>query len=944
MRIWPNREKIFLLVVWNLFLIFFFPSFSGAQLLNIHKIAANQDSSYALRQDGKVISWGANGNGQLGYSTSPLTYAVYPGTVLDSRDVTLLTSVSYHTMVLKGDGTVWGWGYNGSGQLSTGAMGGNYTLPVQAKKNSTEFMTRVESVSTSNQRTYFLKEDGTVWGVGDNSNGELGIGMVFGGPCGGGGYCYPVQVKNSGAANDFLKDVVLVSAGGTHTVVKKVDGTVWAWGMNWAGEIGDGTMERRYYPVRIRKNSSVYLSGVVDIKASGMNSTTIALLEDRTVWTWGSNIHYLLGIGSTDEYNTKRVYPQNVEIDGGGNLTNVIAISIGNGRAAALKADGTVWCWGAYALGDGTPNSRTRAVQVKTSASEFLNDVIAISSGGDHTLALKSDGSVWSWGSNSSGQVGTGNRNTPQLYAVPVQMPKTLISLVAPRNVSSGQRGPLDVFYQNIFNDVLGEAVIVMDIPKSFQYVSSTNNGILWDDGVKHQVFWKLGNVEILQRGNLSVTVQVPGGLPESVNEVTVEIGARNLTSNFNLDDYLNYNPKKIVSEKTFTPTEINTTLSSDQKMKDLYDYALGLGYAFYDVAKQIEFNDGDTLTTLTFVDPAGKNVVFLHRVNDQMFLEKYVGNAYTRFDQNGGYTVDLNEGTIDAWGTWAESHSLKFYHCLFNCFGQKFATWAIKKVLGLGGAIGMGVNCFKCMQYQDIASCAKCIMEVLDVGMPIISPAIDFGKCLGECLGNPDKHICTKDLLRCEQNETLAKWLGIGTDWSVRTVCDKTIGTYSPLEEWIACNVGQKCYNGECLSLRQIEYKGTFTSGSVKVSNVPVAVVRNVSTWNARDPNQKSVDYPGDVIPGQRLMYTIDYENIGRGTAYSVFILDELDTNLDESTLTINNGGSFLSPKRLLEWEIGTVPPGGKGVVTFSVNVKPNVNHGTQILNAGQCSLSERA
>jgi len=101
-----------------------------------------------------------------------------------------------------------------------------------------------------------------------------------------------------------------------------------------------------------------------------------------------------------------------------------------------------------------------------------------------------------------------------------------------------------------------------------------------------------------------------------------------------------------------------------------------------------------------------------------------------------------------------------------------------------------------------------------------------------------------------------------------------------------------------------------------------------------ARDPNAKSVDAPGDVLPGQTLTYTVEYENEGAGTAYGVYILDELDTDLSETTLTINNEGAYSEASRRLNWELGELDAGEQGLVTYSIDIKDDLPSGTEIIN----------
>jgi alpha-tubulin suppressor-like RCC1 family protein len=232
------------------------------------------------------------------------------------------------------------------------------------------------AVAAGPTHTLSLKSDGTVWAWGNNSSGQLGDGTTT-------IRTAPVQVSG-------LTRVVAVAAGRTHSLALKDDGTVWAWGDNSAGELGDGTTVPRLRPVQVNQ-----LHGVVAIAAGGLHFN-LALKRDGTVSAWGDNFYGQLG----DTTRTPRLRP--VEVQG---LHDVTAISAGYGHAIALLANGSVSTWGWNALGqlgDGTLIDRATPAIVRG-----VGNAVAVTAGTlSHTLVLKGDGTLLGWGNNYSGQLG----------------------------------------------------------------------------------------------------------------------------------------------------------------------------------------------------------------------------------------------------------------------------------------------------------------------------------------------------------------------------------------------------------------------------------------------------------------------------------------------------------------------------------------------------------
>jgi alpha-tubulin suppressor-like RCC1 family protein len=248
--------------------------------------------------------------------------------------------------------------------------------------------TTATSVTGGRYHSLALASNGTVWAWGDNAFGQIGDGTTT-------QRTTPVQVSG-------LSNITAISTHDDHSLALDSSGNLWAWGYNSFGQVGDGTTTNRLAPALI-------LTNVTAISAGGRHS--LALRSNGTVWVWGENSYGQMGDGTTS--NTPRTSPGQVP-----GLSGISAISAGSRFSLALASNGTVWSWGYNfnsELGEGTNITRLSPVQVSG-----LTNVVSISAGSNHSLAVDSSGNLWAWGDNSSGQIGNGTMGSA--VALPTQV------------------------------------------------------------------------------------------------------------------------------------------------------------------------------------------------------------------------------------------------------------------------------------------------------------------------------------------------------------------------------------------------------------------------------------------------------------------------------------------------------------------------------------------
>ena len=245
-------------------------------------------------------------------------------------------------------------------------------------ENPTQIMDNAKSVSLGNMHSAAIREDGTLWVWGLNDHGQVGDGS---------------SEQEINAPVKVLDDVAFVSLGGSHSSAITKDGSLWTWGLNDRGQLGDGTTEDRGTPVKV-------MDGVASVSLGASHSA--AVKQDGSLWIWGDNSHGQLG----DETAENRITPVKV-------MDGVVSVSLGSSYSAAIRSDGSLWAWGLNddgQVGDGTTENRITPVKV-------MDGVESVSLGATHSAAVAKDGSLWTWGFNGgSGKLGDGtteDRSTP---------------------------------------------------------------------------------------------------------------------------------------------------------------------------------------------------------------------------------------------------------------------------------------------------------------------------------------------------------------------------------------------------------------------------------------------------------------------------------------------------------------------------------------------------
>lgn len=349
----------------------------------------------------QALAWGGGANGRLGDNTA--TNKSSPVSVVGGfSDWVSLSTGQSHTIGLRSNGALWGWGANTGGSVgdcSTTAR----SSPVSVVGGFTDWC----QISAGGNMTLAVRTNGTAWGWGCNDYGRLGVGTL-------GTYSSPVSVI--GGFTDWCQVSASHGTFQSHSLGVRTNGTAWAWGLNSSGQLGDGTTVSKRSPVSV-------IGGFTDwcqVAAGVVHSAGVR--SNGSLWTWGA--------GTSGGLGDCTVAAKSSPVSVVGGFTDWCKVCAASSNTIAIRTNGTIWGWGSNNCGQLGNNSNTSTSSPVSVVGGFT-DWCAVSMGTRNTVAIRTNGSAWAWGRNSYGGIGDG---TITVRSSPV----SILSANAWRSVSSG--------------------------------------------------------------------------------------------------------------------------------------------------------------------------------------------------------------------------------------------------------------------------------------------------------------------------------------------------------------------------------------------------------------------------------------------------------------------------------------------------------------------------
>ncbi len=372
-------------------------------------VSAGEDFSLALNTDGRIYAWGSNANNKLGLNNTGVTRKLTPFLIPSNNSLFVKIAAGKNSSVaLKGDGTVWTWGSNSSGQL-----GRSTSNPTPAGAPYAIAASPFRDIAIGGDFCLAIKDNGTLWSWGANGSGQLGDNSAT-------NRTAPVQVKVNSV---YLNNYFSIGAGENFAVAMHADGTLTSWGNNSSGQLGNKTYTQSKMGKLIPKSDGLWLDGARQGMIASGTDATLMIKSDGSIWGMGDNQRGALGIPivqppALPEYTN----PVPLEIDPA-RRRNWIKVVHNWQTAFGIQADGTLWTWGVYEPYLDPPPFRSTPFQLP------LGGWVDVAAGTDGDfLAVNARGQLFGWGSGFDETTGT-SMHLSTIPSTPIFSDKTWVSV-----------------------------------------------------------------------------------------------------------------------------------------------------------------------------------------------------------------------------------------------------------------------------------------------------------------------------------------------------------------------------------------------------------------------------------------------------------------------------------------------------------------------------------
>jgi alpha-tubulin suppressor-like RCC1 family protein len=535
-----------------------YPTPPRGQIKTFCEISAGLQHSLAIDKNGRVWGWGQNSVGQLGDNTtvSKRTPVSVLGAVKTFCQISLGGGTTFHSLAIDKNGRVWGWGSNGSGRIGDNSSINRLT-PVSIAGAAKTFC----QISAGTEHSVAINKDGRAWCWGNNAFGQLGDNTTI-------NRLTPVSVL--GAVKTFCQ----IRSGASHAIAIDKNGRAWSWGANSDGRLGDNSTINRLTPVSVAGAVKTFC------QITGGGSFSLAIDKNGRVWSWGNNPNGSLGNSIACEISPVSLL---------GAVKTFCDVVSGDNHMMAIDKNGRAWGWGNAAqgrIGDNSTNFKRTPVSLAGVVKTFCQ----ISAGGQHSVAIDKNGRAWGWGNNNTGQLGD---NTTVSKLTPVSVAGTIktfcqitgggsFSLAIDKNGrvwswgvnSTGQLGDNTTVSKRTPVSVLGAVKTFCQINSGNAHAMAIDkNGRAWGWGQNSN--GRLGDNSVINRltpvsvgGTVKTFCNISGGTNHSLaldkNGRAWSWGLSNFTQLGNGDVLWTYSPIEITGgTKTFCGISVGDGFST---------------------------------------------------------------------------------------------------------------------------------------------------------------------------------------------------------------------------------------------------------------------------------------------------------------------------------------------------------------------------------------------